>query len=78
MTRDTKYSLYCCINVELFAAMKQILFRWTMQEDLQQLFQGEVERNLLLTINSEPWIEPDRPEWFDDCKFRHREGFSRT
>ncbi len=57
------------MEVELFAAMKTILFKKYLCRDLAQMLQFYGRKVFPRTkLALEPFVEPNCPEWFDDCK----------
>ena len=67
---EFKTELYCEIHVDLFAAMKNIRFEQHKAKNLQELLQSHAaDRRLGIDVDFEPWVEPNCPEWFDDCKY---------
>lgn len=66
---DSSPSIWCEIKIELFAAMKKIAFQRYKQKDLKALLLHRArDGGIKVDVGTDVWIEPNHPEWFDDCK----------
>lgn len=68
-TPDSSPSLWLDIKIELFAAMKSFCFQKYKEKSLIALLLHRArDRGIKVDIGTDIWIEPNHPEWFDDCK----------
>lgn len=65
------------IEVQFFAAMKNIFFDKYMSRSLGQMLQSRgQEDRAFIEVAPEPFVEPNCPEWFDDCRSAQVNRFS--
>lgn len=68
MAAPAALALHFDVGVEFFVAMKQIMFGKYPQNTLQEYFLDQWQHtHPQPSIEIEPFVEPDHPEWFDDC-----------
>lgn len=61
------------IKIDLFAAMKQIAFQQYRERDLKALLLHRArDQGIQVEVGTDIWIEPNHPEWFDDCTLNRR------
>lgn len=62
-------NLWCDIKIELFAAMNRFSFQKYKEKDLKALISRRArDRGIKVDVGTDIWIEPNHPQWFDDCK----------
>ena len=63
---------YVKISLDFFGAMKRVTFDQCNQNDLLHFFAAALHGLPPLdkwSVNRDPYIEPDHPEWFEDGVF---------
>lgn len=67
---DSSPHLCCEIKIELFAALKRIRLEKFEEPNLKALLQHRArDQGINVDVGRDIWIEPNYPEWFDDCEF---------